>query len=228
MTSNLLKIVMMGATGAVGTQTLRVLLKSKNIKQLTLLGRTPIKNIDAHFVEQHEISIFEPKSYQELLEGHHVAICTLGVGEPSKISKEEFVAIDKTAVINFAKACKKAGIKHFELLASVGINSKSPSFYLKTKGELVEALESLNFERLSIFKPSMILTPTNRYGLSQAITLKVFPVIKPLLIFGLRKYRGIPVEVLGKSMALNIYKSESGVEMLYWDDFYIILENNKD
>ena len=33
------------------------------------------------------------------LGGHNVAICTLGVGEPSKVSKkEEFVKIDKTAV----------------------------------------------------------------------------------------------------------------------------------
>ena len=73
----------------------------------------------------------------------------------------------------------------------------------------------------------MILTLTNRYGMSQAITLKVFPFIKPLLLFGLRKYRGIPVEVLGKSMALNIYKRKSGVEMLYWDDFYSISQKDK-
>lgn len=112
------------------------------------------------------------------------------------------------------------------MLASVDINSESPNFYLKTKGELVEALKSLNFERLSIFKPSMILTPTNRYGMSQAIALKIFPIIKPLLIFVLRIYRSIAVEVLGKSMALNIYKSKSGVEMLYWDDYYSISKND--
>jgi len=61
------------------------------------------------------------------------------------------------------------------LLSSVGISPKSKSFFLRTKGELVEALKALNFERLSIFMPSMILTPTNRYGFSQALTLAVWP-----------------------------------------------------
>jgi len=78
---------------------------------------------------------------------------------------------------------------------------KSNSFYLRTKGELVEALKALNFDRLSIFQPSMILTPTNRYGIAQAITLKVWPFLKPLLMGSLRKYRGIPVNVLGQAMA---------------------------
>jgi len=101
--------------------------------------------------------------------------------------------VDKLAVIDFAKACKAGGVKHFELLSSVGISADSSSFFLRSKGELVEELKALNFERLSIFQPSMILTPTNRYGFMQGLTLAVWPVIDKLLIGGLRKYRGIKV-----------------------------------
>ena len=136
----------------------------------------------------------------------------------------EFVKIDKIAVLNFAIECKKVGIKHFELLASVGINPKSTSFYLRTKGELVEELKALNFERLSIFQPSMILTPTNRYGIAQAITLKVWPILKPLFIGSLRKYRGISVIALGQAMAKNIFNDGRGYEILQWDEFYSIIK----
>ncbi|WP_111710290.1 NAD(P)H-binding protein [Lutibacter citreus] len=219
-----LSIVMLGASGAVGTETLNTLLQLKNIKQLTLLGRTPISNINVDFVQQYKISISDTSSYQKYLQGHTTAICTLGVGEPSKMSKEEFVKIDKIAVLDFATACKKAGVKHFELLASVGINSKSTSFYLRSKGELVEELKLLNFERLSIFQPSMILTPTNRYGITQAITLKVWPLLKPLLIGSLRKYRGIMVNVLGQAMAKNIFNKGGAYEILQWDEFYSIIK----
>ena len=97
------------------------------------------------------ITVSDPSTYQSYLQGHTTAICTLGVGEPSKMSKEEFVKIDKLAVLDFARECKKAGVKHFELLASVDINSKSMSFYLRTKGELVEELKALHFERLSSY-----------------------------------------------------------------------------
>jgi len=167
-------------------------------------------------------SVSDPSTYQSYLQGHTTAICTLGVGEPSKMSKEEFVKIDKLAVLDFARECKKAGVKHFELLASVDINSKSMSFYLRTKGELVEELKALHFERLSIFQPSMILTPNNRYGLSQAIVLRVWPLLKPLLGGRLRKYRGIPVSILGQAMAKNISIEAEGYEILQWDEFYAI------
>lgn len=120
-------------------------------------------------------------------------------------------------------ACKKFGIKHFELLSSIGINPKSNSFYLRTKAELVEELKNLNFDRLSIFQPSMILTQTNRYGIAQAITLKVWPLLKPILMGRLRKYRGISVNVLGQAMAKNIFTEGEAFEILQWNEFYSII-----
>lgn len=214
-----LSVVMLGATGAVGSNTLQALLTYPQVDKITVLGRRSIPDVSDKKVYQKEINIFDPNSYQELLPGHTTAICTLGVGQPSKISKDDFLKIDKLAVIDFATACKKAGVGHFELLGSVGANAKSSSFYLRTKGELVNELQALNFERLSIFQPSMILTPTNRYGLSQGIILKVWPLLKPLLIGGLRKYRGIKVDILGKAIAANILSDNKGMETLHWDDF---------
>ena len=212
-------VVMVGATGAVGSHAARALATIPRMERLTLLGRRPLADISGDFVHQHKIDIFDPASYRERLPGHRTAICTLGVGQPSKISKAEFVKIDKLAVLDFAAACKSAGVRHFELLASVGIDSKSRSFYLRTKGELVDELAVLDFERLSIFKPSMILTPVNRYGLAQAIALRLWPLLRPLLLGSLRKYRGVPVEQLGRAIAVNVLNGKVGVEALYWDDF---------
>ena len=189
-----------------------------------MLGRNPISNINLDFVKQHKISISDTNSYSEYLEGHTTAICTLGIGEPSSVSKEELIRIDKTAVLDFATACKKAGVTHFELLASVGLNHKSKSFYLRTKGELVEALKELNFERLSIFQPSMIITPTNRYGISQALTLKVWPHLNPILIGGLKKYRGISVNYLGQAIAKNVFIKGEAYEILQWNEFQSIIK----
>ncbi len=210
---------MIGATGAVGGQTVKTLLQNNVLDQLTLLGRRPVQNLSEAKVRQYTVDLFDPTTYKSYVAGHHTAICTLGVGQPSKMGKEEFIKIDKLAVLDFAKVCKKAGIRHFQLLASVGINSKSSSFYLRTKGELVDALKELNFERLSIFQPSMILTPTNRYGFSQGVALKVWPLLNPLFFGSLRKYRGVDVSVLGKAIALNSFTDKSGEEYLVWDDF---------
>lgn len=214
-------IVFIGATGAVGSAALHQLLNKDKVAKILTLGRrvVELKEPPAH-LEQQVIDIHNPESYSDYIDGYEIAICTLGVGEPSKISKKDFIAIDKTAVLNFAKVCKAKGVKHFHLLSSIGVSSNNSwNYYMRTKGELNDELVKLNFERLSIFQPSMILTPQNRYGLSQAIALKIWPMLDYFLHKGYRKYRGIKVDMLGKSIANNVFLEKTGVEYLQYDDF---------
>jgi uncharacterized protein YbjT (DUF2867 family) len=210
---------MLGASGAVGSEVVNTLLATPELKTLSLLNRRPLTLANDARLSQHVVNVMEPASYARWLAGHQVAICTLGVGQPSKMTKAEFVRIDKDAVIDFARACRQAGVEHFELLSAVGANPDSSSLYLRTKGELEQALKDLDFERLSVFQPSMILTPTNRYGLSQALILALWPRLDPLLRGGWRKYRGIPVATLGAAMARNLLKEQRGLEVLQWDHF---------
>jgi uncharacterized protein YbjT (DUF2867 family) len=214
-----LSVIILGATGAVGEQAARAVADFSQLKRLSLLGRREVEGLTQDAVSQHVVDIFNPDTYRELLTDHETAICTLGVGEPSKISKEDFVKIDRDAVLNFASACKDSGVKHFELLSAVGVNSKSSSFYLRTKGELEDGLKALNFERLSLFHPSMIMTPAKRYGIATELLLSAMPFINPLLLGPLQKFRGIAVERLGVSMAKNILLEQKGVETLVWNDF---------
>ena len=83
---------------------------------------------------------------------------------------------------------------------------------------------ALNFERLSLFQPSMILAPTNRYGIQQALTLAFWPGLSRLLIGPTRKYRGIRIESLGAAMANNLATAGQGVETLHWDQFTALAE----
>jgi uncharacterized protein YbjT (DUF2867 family) len=218
MTSPRFSIVMLGATGAVGGYAAAHLVKLSNVARFTTLGRRPVAELDAAFVQQHVVDVLNADSYRAHLPGHNVAMCTLGVGQPSKVSAEEFVKVDKTAALDFARACREAGVQHFQLLSSVGTKATSSSFYLRTKGELEAALKGLGFARLSIFHPSMILTPTNRYGFGQGVMLKMWPSLTPVLIGPLRNYRGIEVARLGRAIAVNVTRPGTGVEDLYWDE----------
>jgi uncharacterized protein YbjT (DUF2867 family) len=222
--STSLSVVMLGASGAVGSEVVNTLLATPQLKTLSLLNRRALTLARDTRLSQHVVNVMEPTSYEHLLAGHQVAICTLGVGQPSKMSKAEFIRIDKDAVIDFARACRQAGVEHFELLSAVGANAGSSSLYLRTKGELEQSLKNLGFARLSLFQPSMILTPTNRYGLSQALILAWWPRLDPLLRGAWRKYRGIRVATLGAAMARNVLKQERGLEVLQWEDFVALAE----
>ena len=211
-------IVMIGSTGAVGTHALMGLVELDEVDKITLLVRSP-SPVKSDKITQHIVDVLKPETYQMHLDGHDVGISTFGVGEPSKISKADFLKIDKDAVLTFATHCRNAGIDHFQSLGSVGVDSKSSQYYLKAKGELEEGISALGFSRVSLFHPSMILTPINRYGVSQGLTLALWPLLTPILVGPLRKLRGIKVDRLGRAMANNLLKSGRGVEILEWDEF---------
>lgn len=211
-------VVMLGASGAVGGQAVRALMAQSDLTRVTALGRRRTDGLGEAKLHQLIVDVFDPQTYRHVLPGHSSAICTLGVGQPSAVSREEFVKVDKDAVLAFAKACREAGVSHFALLSSVGADTRSRSFYLRTKGQLEEGLRALAFPCLSLFRPSMILTPSNRYGAMQGVLLALWPWLGPLLAGPLRIYRGVPVEVLGRAIALNTRASCMGVHILHWDE----------
>ena len=217
---DLISVVMMGYSGAVGGEVLKTLLSSSHlISKLTLLGRKSIETkLDAS-VNLYLIDIMKPELYAQYLKGHTKAICTLGLGEPSKVPLSEFVRVDKESVLLFAKACKEAGVEHFELLGAVSSSKDSNNYYLRVKGELIDELKELNFLRLSVFQPSMILTPTNRYGFSQGLLLMIWPHLNFVLRGALMKFRGVRVEMLGAAIAKNLFSKGIGFELLNWSDF---------
>jgi uncharacterized protein YbjT (DUF2867 family) len=211
---NALKVVFLGASGAVGSENLQCLLQMPEIDTIDLLLRRNL--ITPSRAREHIVDVLNPATYAELLPHHNVAICTFGVGQPTKVSREEFTRIDQQAVLDFARACKTAGVRHFSLLGAIAADAKSRSFYLRSKGELRDAIAAMGFERFTVFQPAMILTPQNRYGFSQAVMLALWPIVSPLMIGGLNKFRGNRVEDLGRAMAQNVVTPGKGLEVLHW------------
>ncbi len=209
-------IVMIGASGAVGSIAAATLSGYSDVVRLTLLNRRTLPALSAPNISQHIVDVMQPTSYASLLAGHTVAVCCLGVGQPSKMSKEEFVAIDKTAVLAFAAACRAAGVQRFVLLSSVDASVKSSSFYLRTKGELQEGIEAMGFVQISFIQPSIIITPTNRYDWKQGILLTLWPTLSKAFMGPLKKYRGINVETLGRAVARQALATDRGVSVLQW------------
>jgi uncharacterized protein YbjT (DUF2867 family) len=227
------RILLFGATGAVGGEVLKTLLALPQVAKVTAIGRRkadiPAGLDPSHKLVQETADLNDPAAYSRYLKGHSHAICTLGVGQPSKMSRDEFVRIDRDLVLTLARACREAGVAGFSLLGALGANAHSSFFYPKLKGQLEEGLKGLGFERLRLFRPSMILTPTNRYGSLQGFLLRFWPLLNPVLVGSLSKARGIRVEELGRVMALSaVIDDDPGVKILYWADFKDLIRNNGD
>ena len=146
----------------------------------------------------------------------------MGIGQPRKVSKEQFWKVDVEYAVAFARACKIAGASHFSLLSSVGANANSRSNYLHVKGVVEERVSELGFERVSLFRPSLLVTKQIRYGLQDRVTQALFPIAARFLA---DRYHPIPVEELGRAMRLNAERAgQSGVEALTYREFRGLLD----
>jgi uncharacterized protein YbjT (DUF2867 family) len=221
------RLVLLGATGAVGGHVLGEALRSPAFERVTTIGRRPagVANAGAPGkLSQHVVDLGMPASYRPLLAGHTTAVCTLGVGQPSKSTREEVWKVEIDYVTAFAAACRDAGIRHFSLMTSVGADARSRFYYARLKGTQEERVTALGFERTSLFRPSMILTPQNRYGATQGLFLAVWPKLHGLFAGPLRRFRGVHVEDLGRAIAINAARDNaSGVEIFEWDGVQRIL-----
>jgi uncharacterized protein YbjT (DUF2867 family) len=150
-----------------------------------------------------------------------VAFCTMGIGQPANASKAQFWKVDVEYAVSFARACKIAGVKHFSLLSALGANVNSHFHYWHVKGVAEERISALGFKRVSLFRPSLLVTRHPRYGWKDRLTQTLFPLVSPFLS---PRFRQIEVEKLGRAMRISAEQRESpGVEHLEYPQFQNLL-----
>lgn len=106
------------------------------------------------------------KRMRSAVEPEDVAVSALGTTIAVAGSPEAFRAVDFDAVLAFATAARKAGIKRFAVVSALGADAKSRNFYNRVKGEAEAALAQLGFETLILARPSLLAG--DRASLEQA------------------------------------------------------------
>jgi len=217
--------VVLGGTGAVGSAVVRALLAGDAWRRVTVLVRRPdaLSEIKDSRLERRVVDVLDPRQYEQFLPGHGAAFCTMGLGRPSQSSREEFKRVDLDGTAAFGAACRRQRVTHFLLLTAVLANATSSIYYTRLKGEVEERVKAEGFPRASFFRPSMLVTPTNRYGFTQGVLLALFPFIDLFLVGPLSRFRSIRVSDLGKAMVRHAERPGAGVEVLEWKEFQAVL-----
>ena len=169
---------------------------------------------------QHIAGLEAPKDHIAHLAGAQTAICTVAVGAPSKVDRAVLIRIDKPLVLDVARACQDAGVVLFLPLSSVSADPASYSFFLRAEGEHEAGLRQLELDRLSLFHPSMPMTPTNRYGFARGVVLSRWTTLSRAMRGGTGKYRSIDVAVLGRVMAAPACQSAGAAEETVYRDAF--------
>ena len=200
-----MKGLIIGATGATGKDLLAKLLEDEAFSEIHSFVRKPM-SISHPKLHAHVVDFDTPEAWADFLHGY-VAFSCLGTTLAVAGSKDAQWRVDYDYQYAFAEHCKNNGVPTFVLVSAAGAKAQSKLFYNRMKGALEEAVKKLNFPRLLIFQPS-ILIRSNSDRSGENFTVKAFKFLNKLGI--LKRYRPMPTEILAEKMLSAVYNSPKG------------------
>ena len=191
-------VVVFGSTGLVGTSLVKELVERPELETVYCYGRRSqeLDNTKLRFVEG---------QYQTLkadLDNVRAKACfiTLGTTIRKAGSQEAFRDVDFRMVHDAASWAKESGADTLVVVSSVGADSKSMAFYPRVKGEVEEALSRLQFLRLFILRPGLLLGSRNEFRLGEALAAPLMRCINPFMVGGAARYRAITADDVAAAM----------------------------
>lgn len=146
--------VVIGATGLVGNELLRLLLKDSRIEKVIVLTRR-VTTLESDKLEEHIVDFAKPESWKKLVQGD-ILFSALGTTLKAAGSKEAQYQVDYTYQYLAAKAAAANGVKKYVLVSAAGSSPNSRVFYSRMKGELERDIRKLPLETIHILRPGML------------------------------------------------------------------------
>ena len=196
-----------GATGLTGGFLLQFLLESEVFSSVVALLRTPLP-FSHPKLEQKIIDFDQPKPTD--FAGGDYFFCCLGTTIKKAGSQEKFQKVDLQYVDMLAKFSGEAGFSTFAVISSVGADKNSGNFYQRTKGLMEEAVQQYNFEKVTIFRPSLILGPRKEFRFGEAFAVGLMKVFNPLMVGSLKQYKAIQASEIARNMLEFSLVKEAG------------------
>lgn len=198
-------VLLAGATGLVGRQVYAAIGAETHI-----LSRKPLDGLPDN-VAQH---VADPAKWPEIVAGLKVDVAISCLGTTWKKSGRDtaaFRAVDHDLVLAFAVAAKLAGAKHFITVSSVGASARARGFYLRTKGETEDALAAMEFARLDILRPGLLLgARTGDPRLAEGFGMILSPLTNLLTPQRYSKFKAIPAVTVAAAIAHLITETTKG------------------
>ena len=148
-----MKLILVGSTGLVGSEVIKLALENSKITQVVSFTRSPLQ---IHTKLKNIIVDFENLPQDPHLWKADAVICTLGTTIKAAGSKEAFKKIDHDYVINVTKLSHQAGTQAFIYNSAKGADASSFIFYTKIKGMIEKSIIGMGFNSVVIVRPGII------------------------------------------------------------------------
>jgi uncharacterized protein YbjT (DUF2867 family) len=225
--SEVRRILLVGATGLVGTRVMEAGVDRSDVRLIALTRREAPMPKGARM----EMLVADPAEWAQSVAAvaPDAVICALGTTW-RKAGEDEaaFRAVDEELVLRVARAAKDAGVSNFVLVSSVGADSASRMFYLRMKAEVEAAVRKLRFHRLDILRPGLLRGPRGgdrRPG--ERLGILVSPITDLFLRGERSRYRSIDARRVARA-ALQAAKEKARGSFVHDNEAIARLERRLD
>jgi uncharacterized protein YbjT (DUF2867 family) len=218
-------VLLLGASGLVGGECLKLLIHGGPYEKITVLTRSPlITDIQDSRVDHHIIDFEHLGEYRHLIKADHV-ICALGTTIKKAGTKENFHRVDFTYSYEIARMASEQDSEHYLLVSSMGADPGSSIFYNRVKGELEQAVQRLPYRSVSIFRPSLILGQRHE----RRLTEQVSKIIAGIFSFAIpERYKPVQAVNIARAILKIAGQDLAGIRMIESNEITRIAKGGHD
>ena len=167
-----------GSSGLIGNELFKTILLNNSYDKIKVFVRS-IPEVNNPKVEIIKTDFFNLEQYKDKIIGDDCFFC-IGTTKKDTPDKEEYRRVEYNIPVNVAKIAKANFVKSFYYVSSIGANPNASSNYLKNKGQVEGELQNLNFSKLAIIRPSLLIGNRKSFRLGEVIFT---PVMNTLTLF---------------------------------------------
>ncbi|AFV00411.1 hypothetical protein [Simiduia agarivorans] len=203
-----MRLLLLGATGAVGSAVLDLALSEARISRLIAPTRRPLGN--THVKLDNPVVDFTALDPGADYWRADAVICALGSTIKQAGSQAAFARIDRDLPISIGKLARARGASHFILNSSVGASARG-SFYLRTKHEAERGVAALGYPCVTWVRPSLIDTARAQPRPAEQLAIWLCRLLNPLIP---RQYRSVRPGQIAQAMLNSALAPRPGISIV--------------
>lgn len=204
------KAVVLGGTGMVGSQLIKLLIEDKEYSEIVSLVRRSSGILDPKLIEI-VVNFDQFDNWNHFITGD-VLFSTLGTTIAQAKTKAAQFRVDYTYQFTVAQIAAQNKIQKYVLVSSAGANANSKTFYLNMKGKLETAIQTLPFKVISIIRPGQLDGNRTRKRTGEKIALTLMYFFNKLGLF--KHYKPIQANEVALAMIHAARKDKSAIYTL--------------
>ena len=172
-------VMVLGATGLVGRELLRALLRDPSVARVVAPARRPVEVPEGIPDDSRDKLLSRVVDFTNLeasagiFAGVSQIFSALGTTIRAAGSRARFRQVDHDFPIAAARLGLQHGATHYLLVSALGADPSSRVFYSRVKGEMERDLLGMGYRSVTIVRPSLLLGERDEFRLGEAVAKRL-------------------------------------------------------